>query len=224
MARLAPILIGTGLAAGAAIGLGMVIRKRRRALGIGGPKPSETVHSPDGTLRHYRGALPIEDRVFLIQKNIAAGVRDPSMRKLALGITRDCPARDGECEANRVFDYVAGHVRYTGDVGEVVLDPKRGRAGEAEAVDLYQTPMRTLEYGGGDCDDQATTVATLLALNGITPELHVTSNECKTDDHILAVAKLPKYKPATQRPVDTTLGAGKFGEWPKFCSKKVFPA
>ncbi len=165
-------------------------------------------------VEHRRSAtMPIEERVASIQDLVWKGVQEPKMRKLALEITRHCPERDGLCEAKAVYDYVKKRVRYTGDIAPV----KMGRNGPVEGVDLFQRGDRTLEFGGGDCDDHSTLGATLLALNGIMPRLRVTASKRNGDDeHIYVGALLPKEKPSKFIALDTTLpGANKFGiEYP----------
>ena len=230
----AKVLFGVS-AASALGGLAAILIGRRRGggLGSGAPQPLRTVQTSAGTFREYQGELPIRQRVHLIQQRVAVGVRDPRMRKLALDVTKACPPRDGECESRAVYDYITeplagrpyGRVRYTGDVGAVVLQPSAGKLrGKAEPVDLYQSPQRTLDLGGGDCDDQAALSATLLALNGIDAELNVSSNAGKTWDHIFTTAALPKEQPSRRIPVDTTLGRGNFGKWPAFKKRISFPA
>lgn len=165
-------------------------------------------------MAHRRSAMmPIEERVASIQDLVWKGVNDPQMRKLALGITKHCPERDGLCEARAVYDYVKKRVRYTGDVAPV----KMGRNGPVEGVDLFQSGKRTLEFGGGDCDDNSILNATLLAHNGIMPRLRVTASKRNGDDeHIYAGAMLPKEKPTKFVALDTTLpGDNNFGvEYP----------
>lgn len=153
--------------------------------------------------------MPIEERVASIQDLVWKGVQDPRMRKLALQITKHCPERDGMCEARAVYDYVKDHVRYTGDIAPV----RMGRDGPVEGVDLFQRGDRTLEFGGGDCDDHSTLTATLLAHNGITPRLRVTASSRNGDDeHIYPLAGLPKPSPSKWVALDTTLpGKNKFG-------------
>lgn len=149
------------------------------------------------------------------------------MRKLALQITSQCPERDGECEARAVYKAVKGRVRYTGDVGAIKLD-----SGSVETVDLYQSPWRTWEFKGGDCDDNVALNATLLALNGITPRLRVTSRtrDPGVEDygHIYSVACLPKtMDDECKRTIalDTTLpGSDKYGVEAPYGKKKDFPA
>ncbi len=159
---------------------------------------------------HRRSAtMPLEERVASIQDLVYKGVQDPQMRKLALGITHHCPERDGMCEAKAVYDYVKGRIRYTGDIAEV----KFGRNGPVEGIDLFQSPKRTNEFMGGDCDDHSGLAATLLALNGITPRLRVTAETRNGEDsHIYAVAGLPKTAPTKWLALDSTLpGKNNFG-------------
>lgn len=161
---------------------------------------------------HYRteGDMSINDRVRLIQENVWKGVKDPRMRKLALEVTRDCPERDGLCEAKAVYKAIKRRVRYTGDVGVV----KMGADGPVESIDLFQSPYRTWEIGGGDCDDASALAATMLALNGLDAKLRVTA-ETKAGDwsHIYAVVNPSKDGSAGKLvAVDTTLpGSNQFG-------------
>ena len=152
--------------------------------------------------------MPIEERIGSIQGLIYKGVQDPQMRKLALGITKHCPERDGLCESKAVYNYVKKHVRYTGDIA-----PIRFPDGTIEGIDLFQSGKRTLEMSGGDCDDHAALSATLLALNGITPRLRVTAETRGGDDsHIYVVSGQPKLSPKKWLALDTTLpGSDQFG-------------
>jgi len=99
------------------------------------------------TLTHHRGSMTIDKRIAIMHDLVWQGVQDPEMRKLALSITQHCQARDGRCEAKAVYDWVRKNARYTGDVAPV----KMGANGPLEAVDLYQTAKRTIEFRGGDC-------------------------------------------------------------------------
>lgn len=206
----------------------MLARRQSKLAGLGLIKPKYRLvdqryaqapvvgRSESGGMKieHRRSAtMPIEERVASIQDLVWKGVQDPQMRKLALKITSHCPERDGLCEARAVYDYVKRHVRYTGDVAPV----KMGRNGPVEGVDYFQLGKRTLEIGGGDCDDQSILGATLLAHNGIMPRLRVTSSTRNgEDEHIYPVAMLPKERPTKAVALDTTLpGSNKFGvEYP----------
>lgn len=223
-----------GLALGAVglaaiVGAMIMVARRKQALaGLGFLKPkyrlvnerfaqAPVVGRSEGggmKIEHRRSAeMPIEERVASIQDLVWKGVQDPQMRKLALQITKHCPERDGLCEAKAVYAFVKKHVRYTGDVAPV----KMGRNGPVEGVDFFQLGKRTIEIGGGDCDDQAILGATLLAHNGITPRLRVTASQRNgEDEHIYAGALLPKERPTKFYAIDSTLpGSNKFGvEYP----------
>lgn len=89
-------------------------------------------------LRAYN-APRLEDRVALLRKLLwdkNGGLRDPRVRKLGLEITRECRARDDMCELRAIFDFVVHNIRYTGDI---------------TGKDTFQSPLRTLEFRGGDC-------------------------------------------------------------------------
>lgn len=71
----------------------------------------------------------------------------PVVRTLALSLTRTLPQKDYNGEIRALWDYVKNRVRYVRDV--------RG-------VETVQTPVKTLEYGQGDCDDKSTLLASML--------------------------------------------------------------
>lgn len=209
------------LAVLAAAVVGGVLLYRRKAAGLGKSKLIGTTTKNGKTSKLYRGKMPIEDRIGHIQDMVFISVQDPDMRKLALDITSSCPARDGDCEAKAIYDWVKKNVRYTGDIAPI----KMGRKGKVDGIDLYQAAKRTVEYHGGDCDDHSVLNATLLALNGITPKLAVTA-ETKNgpDGHIYAMAALPKMKPKELRALDTTLPGEYYGTEAPYGRRRLFPA
>ncbi len=83
-------------------------------------------HTPQG----------IEGRVDLLRKHMAAAVRDPVMRQVALNVTHNCPWRDGLCELSAIWHFMCRNIRYTGD---------------GFNYDTFQSPKRTLQFRGGDC-------------------------------------------------------------------------
>ncbi len=191
------------------------------------PKLTEVRTNGGMTLKHYKAKhIPIESRVRLIQDMVREATMDPEMRKLALSITRHCPERDGECEARAVYDWMKGKnggrwIRYTGDVAPIVQAD-----GTVEGVDLFQGPKRTLEFGGGDCDDHSGLAATLLVLNGVPAKLRVTAPN-RDDDwaHIYGMAGTPKTGPRKWVATDTTLpGDQRFGKEAPFAKYLDFPA
>lgn len=204
----------------------VLLYNRKRSQGLNGPAFRKRVPAlgEAGTmkLKHHRGRMTIKDRVKIIQDLVWKSVQDPEMRKIALQTTKDCPERDGKCEARAIYHFIKSHVRYTGDVGPV----KMGHDGPTEAVDLYQSARRTLEIGGGDCDDQAILAATLLALNGMSAKLRITKPRKDAEwSHIYVTTGLPKLRPTSWLPIDTTLpGSNWFGKEVPFAEKAEFDA
>lgn len=152
--------------------------------------------------------MPIEMRVASIQRMVAESVQDPEVIMLGRQITRGCPERDGLCEARAVYDWVKGHVRYGGDIA-----PIKWPDGKVEGVDLFATARRVIQSGNSDCDEHSTVVATLLAVNGITPMLKVVAEKGADDySHIYPVALMPKGTGNKPVALDTTLpGSNNFG-------------
>lgn len=202
-----------------AAGIGYTLHQRRGLLGrtrAAGPTPVLVARNParmptptetrkiDGmTLKRYQmDKMSIDERLKLIQKATWDGVNDPRIRRLAFQITAGCGRDDGECEAKRVFDAVKAKVRYTGDVGPVV-NPNTGKV---DAIDYYQKPWLTWEFGGGDCDDAVGLISSLLAVIGHNMRLRVSAPTKFADwAHIYAVSGLPKDGPKAWKAVDTTL-------------------
>ncbi len=167
------------------------------------PAPTEVRRAGGMTLTRYESdKITIDERLKLIQKRVWDGVNDPRIRKLSLEITRSCGRDDGECEARRIFDVVKAKVRYTGDVGPV-MNPNTGKV---DAIDYYQAPWRTWEFGGGDCDDAVGLIGSLLSVIGHTVRLRVSAPTKFSDwAHIYTVTGLPKDGPKVWKAVDTTL-------------------
>ena len=161
--------------------------------------------------------MPIEERLATIQDLVEKSVQDPQMRKAALMVTSRCPERDKICEAEAIYQAVKHRVRYTGDVGSI-----QHSDGSVDGIDLYQSARRTLEMGGGDCDDQAIVNATLLALNGFDPVLRVVKQKGDKDwSHIYAGF----YHGTKFVALDTTLpGNNNFGIEGPYAKYKDFVA
>lgn len=106
-----------------------------------------------------------------------------------------------------MFEFVARNVRYTGDIAH---------------KDTFQSGLRTLQFGGGDCDDHSVLAAVLAMENGFSTKWRITSNTGRTWDHIYALAGMPKHSPHRWVPLDTTLGPGRFGREPPRAKKVDF--
>lgn len=197
------------------VGGAVIFAKGRRSrVGLGAPQLLDHRVSPEGMqLKHYYdGKMPIKDRVRLIQNLIEDSVKDPAMRELSLKITNSCPDRDGECETKMIYEWIRNNVRYTGDVAPIKM-----KNGQVEGIDLFQSARRTVQFKGGDCDDQSILGATLLSLSGIPARLRITKPEGAGPDdwaHIYVMAGLPKTNPKKWVSVDTTLPPymAKFGK------------
>jgi len=206
-------------AGGAAVVAGGVILLARHSAGLGRgqeEKPGQSVPDRAGrggaVLRGFRDRkMTINQRLKMLQDLTAKSVQDPDMRKLALQVTRACPARDDACESKAVGAWTKQNIRYTGDIAPHRL----GAGGPVESIDLYQAARRTVEYGGGDCDDHSVLNATLLILNGIPAKFRVTSPHKWGGDnytHIYTLAGTPKGDPKRWVAVDTTLPDYTFGK------------
>jgi hypothetical protein len=229
---------GILLAAGA---LTYVMAKRQEQQnGFGrGKLPKSTSRTRIGGMtltHHYDPDMPVEKRVALLQGLVWKGVQNPQMRHLALAITgkgtrkvkvgsqtfvvegANCPARDGLCETQAIYDWVRENIRYSGDVAPIKLPN-----GNVEGVDLFQSAKRSSEFGAGDCDDHSVLSATLLSLNGIQGRFRVTAPDKNSDwQHIYTTALLPKNNPSRAVALDTTLPGNFFSREAPFAKKLDF--
>jgi hypothetical protein len=223
---IATMITGSLVVIGGALAYGLASKRRTKALRETLGRVQARVSRGGMTLtHHYDPEMPIEQRVGILQDLVWKGVQNPQMRDLALAITgngvRDvtvgrrrfrvkganCPARDGLCEAEAIYNWTKQNIRYTGDVAPVKMP-----GGDVEGVDLFQNALRTTEFGGGDCDDHSVLNATLLALNGIPAKFRITAPSKNSEwTHIYGLAGLPKTGPQRWVALDTTLPGNMFG-------------
>lgn len=213
----------------AGVGIWAVARERKitqSISGLGRQLGRRAAQAPivgsysDGNMKttlRQSSSMPIEQRVATIQDLVHKSFQDPQMRKVALQVTSRCPERDKMCEAQAIYHFIKSRVRYTGDVGAI-----KHPDGNVEGVDLYQSARRTLEFGGGDCDDHNILGATLLALNGIDPILRVVKTRGASDWEHIYTGFMNGRK---MIPIDTTLpGNTSFGVEPAYHKHVDFPA
>lgn len=81
----------------------------------------------------------------------------PTIRELALQLTRNLPQKDYTAEARVLHDFVQSRIRYVRDIAD---------------TEVLQTPVKTLEYGQGDCDDKSMLLSALLESIGHTTRFH----------------------------------------------------
>ncbi len=82
---------------------------------------------------------------------------NPTVRELALSLIRSLPQKDYVGEARALHNYVKNSIRYVRDIAD---------------TEVLQTPLKTLEYGQGDCDDKSTLLAAMLESIGHTTRFH----------------------------------------------------
>ena len=185
----------------------IISRSRSKSLGRGSaplPKKLEEHRGGDMTLMVYDDdSMPIEMRVGLIQDLVRDSMNNPQLHALAQAIVggggkvqvgkymfdvdgSNCGV-DDYCKADAIGRWVASNVRYTGDVGPV----RAGRHGKMESVDLFQAPHRTIEMGGGDCDDHSPLNNSLLEHAGVHGAHRVTAPKQMSEwQHIFSVANV----------------------------------
>lgn len=98
----------------------------------------------------------------------------PQIRELALSLTRHLPQKDFNAEVDTLFRFVQTRIRYVRDVHE---------------IETIQTPVKTLEYGQGDCDDKATLLAALLQSLGHPTRFHAMGFRPGHVEHVLLEVK-----------------------------------
>lgn len=105
-----------------------------------------------------------------------SGKKDPGVRAVASEITLSLRGKDYPGEVHAVFNWVKRNIRYVRDVRD---------------VETLQTPQRTLEQRSGDCDDQATLVASLLeSIGHKTRFLALGFKEVPPFEHVIAQTKI----------------------------------
>jgi hypothetical protein len=132
------------------------------------------------------------------------------MRRIGLAVTEVCRARDDKCELMAIYDFVKRNIRYTGDITD---------------KDTFQSAYRTMQLGGGDCDDHAVLTAVLAMENGFTPKFRITSNYGSSWDHIYCIVGVPKLGPTRWVALDTTLPGStdaRFGKEPPMAKYRDF--
>lgn len=98
-----------------------------------------------------------------------------AIRELALSIVSRVPGKNWAREAFAVQDWVKQNIRYTKDV---------------HGVETLQTPVQTLRLRQGDCDDQSSLVASLLAAIGHPTRFVAVGFSGTRYDHVFAETKI----------------------------------
>jgi transglutaminase-like putative cysteine protease len=130
----------------------------------------------------------LDQRVKYIQKLTREGRDDPRIRALAVKIVsqkcgkKHCISeKDYVSEVRAIFNYMRKNVRYVRD---------------AVKRDTFQSATRTLEFGGGDCDDYSITMGALLESIGYPIKLRVIQTTDADDwNHIYIIVGIPPGDP-----------------------------
>lgn len=99
--------------------------------------------------------------------------------------------RDYEGELKAVFGDIRKNVRYVRD---------------GHKLDTFQSARRTLEFGGGDCDDYTITMGSALQSIGYPVKLRIVQTKGAQDfNHIFLLAGLPPRAPTKWVPLDASV-------------------
>jgi transglutaminase-like putative cysteine protease len=101
--------------------------------------------------------------------------KNPTINLLALDLTRGLPSYDYLGEVTRLQNFVRDEIRYVQDV---------------DGVETLRTPLVTLDYQAGDCDDKATLLCSLLATIGHACQFIAIGFEDNVFSHVMAAARL----------------------------------
>lgn len=162
-----------------------------------GPPPRAQVHRVKN----------ISQRVHYVEQQIIKGRRDPRIRGLAVQIvSKKCngswciPERDFLGELRAIFTYTRQNVRY-------VRDPIDR--------DTFQHPVRTLQWGGEDCDGATIVLGSLAGAIGYPVKMRVIQTVNSNDyDHIYLIAGVPPHAPTHWLPLDASVNKPAFWEAP----------
>jgi hypothetical protein len=154
----------------------------------------------------------------LAQAIVGAGTRTVRVGKYDITVRgAGCAATDRACKANAIGTWTAANVRYSGDIAPI----KKGRNGPLEPIDYFQTARRTIEMGGGDCDDQDGVNCTLLEEVDVRCHHRVTAPRPASDwGHIYTMGDVGGRLVA----LDSTLPGYQTGRQARHHRKVDFPA
>jgi len=161
----------------------------------------------------------LEERVALLVPLIQKGRRDPIVRQRIMKYFRDydVPERDtgGELAAIRAGLSRDSGVKTRAIYAGVRKDVRYRR--DIYGIDTFQSPRRTLEFGGGDCDDYTSLLASMYLSAGFPVRIKIietkvaaqgrTSPKEPNWDHIFVLVGVPPENPESGRwiPVDGSL-------------------
>lgn len=145
----------------------------------------------------------LDDRIAAIAQKANEGKLDPKVIAWARkALSKKCragwngeqwcvPEKDTRAEIDAIYKALRRDVRYTSDV---------------VGVDTYAHPRRTLEMGGGDCDEASATGAAALMSVGIPCRFKVIrTKDSPSPNHIYLEAAASKANPTKWIPFDASV-------------------
>lgn len=126
---------------------------------------------------------------------VRRGSVHPDIIQATTLIVKQVGHKDYAGEAEAIFSWVKGNIRYTRD---------------PHGVELIQAPWITLKRGAGDCDDVSTLINAMCASIGMQTGFEtIRCDPANPDDfsHVYAIIRTP----AGWRAADPTVAAGHFG-------------
>ncbi len=103
--------------------------------------------------------------------------KNTAIRETALDLVKTLPAKNWAAEANALYEFVRDKIRYVRDVNE---------------VETVATPVKTLEYEQGDCDDKVVLLASLLESIGHPSAFVALGYAPQTFTHVYLQSKINK--------------------------------
>lgn len=184
---------------GSAIGrLNRTLQKSSRGEMVAIPSEAMVPKSQSGLVAREYNVKTIDERVSFIITMIQKGRDDPNVRAFAVkSVSKRCGERwctkegDYDNEVRAVFDELRSRYRYVRDT---------------YGKDLFQHPARTLEMGGGDCDDATILICSTLGAIGYPTKCRVIRTKEASDwNHIYALVGLPPKGPNRWVPLDLSV-------------------
>jgi predicted transglutaminase-like cysteine proteinase len=172
-------------------------------------RPDNPIDLGQGLVPAHRSGPPLKaaihrvnsigSRVKYIVGTIQKSRQDPNVRAFAVKAVSKkkvngkfaLAERDYEGELKAVFDDIRRNVRYVRD---------------GHKLDTFQSARRTLEFGGGDCDDYTITMGSALQSIGYPVKLRIVQTKGSKDfNHIFLLAGLPPRAPTKWVPLDASV-------------------
>lgn len=114
-----------------------------------------------------------------MRRMVSNGKRNYALHEAVAKLVRTCPHKDRKCWALRIFGFIRDRIAYVNDpVG----------------LESVSDPLRTIERGAGDCDDQAVLFNCLAEIAGMRTHFKtIKANRRQPDEfsHVYSVVEIP---------------------------------